>query len=871
MSVLTNEKARSRTLPRVDFKREALFLTILALVTFLIVQAEVRKNIYHFEYARLVDSTHTFSDRVRMAADESSAQQICPIVARLSRPIKLAAMGQLPSTAPDVMSRLWTVHSMVGAGIVYIMNQKGDVVASTVDREGVSLTGSSFPFRAYFQESMKGKNFIYPAFGLKTHTRGIYYSSPIFCKDEVTGPVEDITGVFVIKTSVEPLDEIFTSTKDPAFLLTPDGVVLCSTWSEHILSFHPAFRKTGASDFSDDQQYGGKKPEELPRLPFTLNSTYEVINGIQYAVSQRNIDITRDGPVWTLVQFRSTQNWITWPKLLLPATLVVIFYILAGLLYWSLKNRLLMERFTSRESKNSASTFKAIIDGVSETILLFDAETHLVIESNQGAIKLFGYDQKDLSKRKLEELIIPESGDWKSEKLIARQVGETLRMDSRVCPQDGKEFQAETTLHFSLIGDKPCILAVIRDTTEQKRLEKYLIEARDAAEKASAAKSGFLAIMSHELRNPLTAIIGAADLLAHGNNSGQSSNWANVILHSSEHLLQLINDILDYSKIEAGMLKLDPHDFSLHQLAQEVIEIHRILADQKGLYIKLRIDQSVPEWMKADSLRIRQVLGNLLSNSIKFTESGGVGINIRAEPLDDGKKIRLFFQVDDTGIGIPEEKKSILFQPFIQGDSSTTRRYGGTGLGLAICKKLTEQMGGEIYFDSKEGEGTKFRFHFLAEKIRQIGTPQPKNQEINTTFAVSSPLHIAVAEDDPLNIKVLQGALRRLGYSNFRMAATGKEMVDIIREDPSINTILMDIRMPEMDGVEATTTIHTLCKGKSRPYIIGLSANAFDEDRQKCLGAGMDDYITKPVRMEALMNGLRKASASLSLKTKGRA
>jgi|GEM_PF-5455558 len=869
MSVSINEKARKRIRAHIRFKKEAFIFTLLAIGTFCFVQFELQKTMYQLHYSSLEEATHTLSDKVRRAADEASAQQICPIIARLSRPLRQVAMGQLSATAPEVVSRLWTIHSMTRAGIVYVMNQQGEVVASTVNPEGISLTGFSFPFRAYFKESIQGKNFAYPAFGLKTKSRGIYYSSPIYSRDEITGPLKEVVGVLVVKADTSALDKLFNSVSDPCFLITPNGVVFCSNWPEYILTFHPDFHRAGSDDLSDDQQYGGKKPEELSRFPFTLSNDYETINGTQYAVSQRSIDITANSTPWTLVQLHSTKNWVTWKKWLFAGTVVISFYILLGLLYWSVKNRLFAERLAFRTSKNSASTFKAIIDGVSEAILLFDRESHLIIESNQGAGRLFGYDQKDILEHKLEDLIIPTNDVWKSsgwQKLLPQQEDETVRLESRACRQDNSEFHAESTFHTSMIDGRECILAVIRDTTEQKRLEQYLIEARQAAENASAAKSGFLAVMSHELRSPLTAIIGAADLLAHGNTSGPGSNWANVILHSSEHLLQLINDILDYSKIEAGMLKLDPHEFSIQQLAHEVIEIHRILADQKGLYIKLQIRDSVPEWLSADALRIRQILNNLLSNAIKFTERGGVGITIRAEPQDDGKRVKLFFQVEDTGIGIPPEKMNLLFQPFIQGDSSTTRRYGGSGLGLAICKKLTTQMGGDITFESKEGEGTKFHFHIPADKIQPESLfKKTQKLDINTSFAINVPLHIAVAEDDPMNIKVLQGALRRLGYSNFRMAATGKEMVDIIRSDPTINTILMDIRMPEMDGIEATVAIHTMCRerGVPPPRIIGLSANAFEEDRQKCFNAGMDDYITKPVRMEALMNGLRKASEAL--------
>lgn len=395
------------------------------------------------------------------------------------------------------------------------------------------------------------------------------------------------------------------------------------------------------------------------------------------------------------------------------------------------------------------------------------------------------------------------------------------------------------------------------EITALKQLELDLRTAKETAETADRAKSEFLAVMSHEIRTPLNAILGFGQLLRDSHLTEEQRSWLGIIAASGEALHALIEDILDFSKIEAGMLDLREDSVVLVELLESVGAMFRPRISEKGLKLQLFLAPHLPEAITTDGSRLRQVLVNLVNNAVKFTEEGTIGIEItsveRPETQEDARWV-LRFLVQDTGIGIKPEHRERLFRPFSQADSSTTRVYGGTGLGLAICKRLARALGGDIDFTSEAGKGSCFFFTIRAGDSGARAT-QP-SIFAPATLARLPKLRVLVVEDHPTNRFLMRQIFRRFGYE-ADFAENGKEAVaTAIASDYDL--IVMDLQMPEMDGIEATGEIRALLRGRRQPRIIALTASTLEEQHQHCRDVGMDAVLTKPVKLEALFAELER-------------
>jgi signal transduction histidine kinase len=392
-----------------------------------------------------------------------------------------------------------------------------------------------------------------------------------------------------------------------------------------------------------------------------------------------------------------------------------------------------------------------------------------------------------------------------------------------------------------------------RDIRHAADLQKQIMLAEQdsqASAAASKAKSQFLAHMSHEIRTPLNGIIGIADLLSQSKLEKIQTQYVKTIRNSGEVLLAIINDILDFSKIEAGKLELESIDFCLAELGKSLNDLFIAQLKHKNLDYKFTIDPKLPEFLQGDPLRLKQILINLVSNSIKFTKHGGVHITVQA--LDFSPDLRIQFNVTDTGIGIPKEKITSLFQAFSQVDSSTTRKYGGTGLGLQISKSLVELMGGSIAVTSEPRKGSSFIFDVSLTKGAK---PKVDHSKVITPNVAISDVHILVAEDNKTNQFVISAMLKKLGYS-FHIFDNGKEALESLNKH-TYDLILMDCQMPELDGLKATSQIRKQDKWTKLP-IIALTAGATDAEKTECIKVGMNDFLSKPITISVLESTLKK-------------
>lgn len=484
----------------------------------------------------------------------------------------------------------------------------------------------------------------------------------------------------------------------------------------------------------------------------------------------------------------------------------------------------------------------------------------LVEAFNPSAEQMMGFSFGHFLGRNLRSLLPKEKYDKFVEKFrqcVATREPQTIN-EEVVTPAGTKYLSTKIIPVISANGKVERLASMARDISDIKKIEEELRAERDRAEMASKSKSDFLATMSHELRTPLNVVLGMSQLLQDSELADDQHKLVSSIQRSGTVLLGLIEDILDLSKIEEGRLRLDSFAFDLHDLVAEIADSYEPIAEKKNLTFKYNINADTPRVVAGDPGRVRQIIVNLISNAIKFTDEGGVTLKVKST-LAGGNRVTLHFDVSDTGIGIKEDQHARLFQKFSQAESGSKRRYAGTGLGLAICRRLVGMMQGKIGFESRYGHGSTFWFEIvlpLVDKdLRRPGHPDEKNLPQSEDIAA---LKILAVDDNFDSQVFIQLLLKSMGHK-VKTASSGKEAIGQLQSE-TFDLVLMDVQMPELDGFETTEKIRQLGNGTSKIPVIAMTANAMAEDAKKCLDAGMDDYISKPVHKDALKAILAKWS-----------
>jgi PAS domain S-box-containing protein len=509
--------------------------------------------------------------------------------------------------------------------------------------------------------------------------------------------------------------------------------------------------------------------------------------------------------------------------------------------------------FLLRNLTASKKYIEMIVASIPDALLL-TTPLGQIKKINPAAQVLLEYDENELIGQSISNVI----KDWVDNKLE----------NSDLCPQKTDigytSQEIETTCHAKNGKIIPVAISHSILQTEIEHFQGYVYILRDITEwkQAELSKQEFLAMITHEVRTPITSVSGMASLLLNSKLNHEQEEFVKTIYASGESLLRIVNDFLDFSKIESGKLDLEIKPFNLRSCIQESLYLLAQKAQEKGIKLKFIDTPEIPTQIEGDITRLRQILINLLNNAIKFTETGSIEISVttlqKKIQNHSNNNYELQFAVKDTGIGIEKENLERLFKAFSQVNSSITRQYGGTGLGLAICKKLTELMSGRIWVESELGVGSTFYFA-IATSVPVIQTEVKSvvsDVEIDAEMGKKHPLRILLVEDNVINQRMIKLMLQRMGYQP-NVANNGLEALAILHSK-TYDVVLMDVQMPEMDGLTATQRICQEWSADTRPWIVALTASAMWGERDRCLASGMDDYLSKPIRIKELMEVLKK-------------
>ncbi|MEI8393510.1 MAG: CHASE domain-containing protein [Rhodospirillaceae bacterium] len=576
----------------------------------------------------------------------------------------------------------------------------------------------------------------------------------------------------------------------------------------------------------------------------------DMIRGDPKIFSEQPVELDVEFPhgTWRLAAIPKNGWGGTTPMLSVSRFLGGGLFLLIALISFSTAHHLIDRRRMLQQVSSSEERFRNLLRIASDGVHLLDEEGNLVMCSD-SFLDMLGYSEDEARTLSV--------GDWdvvfSREDLLPR-IKELIKVpaifETRHRRRDGSEFDAEINACGIDLGGRPYLYASSRNISERKSHDKELRQAKIDAENAAKAKSEFLATMSHEIRTPITSVMGTADLLQQTPLTEEQSGYLRILKSATRTLLTVLNDILDLSKIEAGKVAIETVVFPLRESVQEVVDVGQTGATAKGLHLELVISDDVPALVVGDPIRVQQILFNLMSNAIKFTERGTVSIRLQVNKKTD-RGAKIIFEIEDTGIGISRDKIDQLFSAFTQAEQGTTRRFGGTGLGLAISKKLVELMGGRIGVESEPKIGTLFWFSLTFEIVTRSEVERPTLPDIEQ-FARR--FDILLAEDNRINQLLVVSMLSKSGHT-VTAVANGREALNAVAAK-DYDIVLMDMQMPVMDGEEATLAIRALPFPKNKIPILALTADVLTENRVRYLQVGVNDVVPKPIDWQVLSKAL---------------
>jgi signal transduction histidine kinase/CheY-like chemotaxis protein len=783
--------------------------------------------------------------------------------------VRQTATGQSPADSPEVTNLLSYIREITSAEWVSIFDRKGTIIAAAVEENyGQNILGKDFSDREYFQGAIQGKTVVYPRLGHGSSAPGLHYVAPIWNTAGASADTKNIVGVVGIKLNQEKLIESFFNTCN-------DSIMLVSSEGEIVFSNHPEWVGNHISHCDPNQpakEYYTASDKTLcySLLTVKTKSTPLVFPAENYMIFQYPLQSMRDnqGP-WSLYQIRHAQGFGTYIAIALANLFVLITY---GTILLTL--RLRGERKRSLQNRlDQEQKLRQILNDNPVATYMIDRD-HKVSYWNKAVENLTGVHEELIVGTDRHRQIFPSKEDRTLADMVLDNLsfsemelscGGSLRQSPLAKGAFEREVQLPAPGHSATwltISAAPAHDSSGRTVGVIESLQDItaLVKTKEQAQEANRAKSELMANMSQEIRTPMTTMLGFTDLLQTTELTKEQFEYVSIIQKSGKTLLNMIDCILDFSRIESGTLWIENAEFDLEQMAREIESLMYPVAVQKKLDFKVIHQRPLPVKMISDRNRIHQCLLNLVNNAIKFTEKGSVQLTLSAEKQTHGVWVR--FEVQDTGVGIPEDKQNSVFEAFTQTDNSMTRKYSGTGLGLNITRKLVHQMGGSIEIASVAGQGSIFTLLLPAgvDSFEQAQThtlvDSPETHRMEETKYSG---RVLIVEDNPTNQLLVQTLLNKLDVQTV-LAIDGIEAVEKA-EATSFDLILMDIQMPNLNGLQATQIMRK--KGLQTP-IVALTAHAMESDRQKCLDAGCDGYLSKPVDRNKLMGMLDKYLSSPS-------